>query len=202
MTDQIPDARKPAPFSDGDLREFATGLTTASNSYAAVQDLSTELLDARGRLDEVCRLHAKAADGLAQARGWAAWFAAERDHIYRALHAMETDRNQLRARVSELSAGQGELIRKLSKASARLCELDDAAAAAGAAARGGLFAVPAPEPAPCPTCNGAGRVANTDDQEPWSAWSNLPPGSDAAVRLGLVRPIPCPTCNSEENDRG
>lgn len=46
----------------------------------------------------------------------------------------------------------------------------------------------------CTTCEGEGRVANTPDREPWSAWENLPPGSDLAVRFGLVQPIPCPAC--------
>lgn len=48
---------------------------------------------------------------------------------------------------------------------------------------------------PCPTCDGCGQVADTDGQEPWTAWTNLPPGSDAAVRIGLVKPIPCPACS-------
>jgi hypothetical protein len=48
--------------------------------------------------------------------------------------------------------------------------------------------------ATCQTCDGCGQVADTDDQEPWSMWESLPPGSDIAVRLGLVKPIPCPTC--------
>jgi len=46
----------------------------------------------------------------------------------------------------------------------------------------------------CPKCEGCGRVADTDDQEPWSAWADLPPGADMAVRLGLVKPMPCPKC--------
>lgn len=37
-------------------------------------------------------------------------------------------------------------------------------------------------------------VANTEDREPWSAWANLPEGSDLAVQLGLVRPVPCEPC--------
>lgn len=50
----------------------------------------------------------------------------------------------------------------------------------------------------CSTCDGCGQVANTDDREPWTAWEDLPPGSDLAVRLGLVRPVPCPDCATEE----
>ncbi len=48
--------------------------------------------------------------------------------------------------------------------------------------------------AKCTKCNGEGRVADSDDQEPWSDWENLPPGSDLAVQMGLVKPIPCPEC--------
>ena len=46
----------------------------------------------------------------------------------------------------------------------------------------------------CGKCDGCGKVADTDDQEPWTAWLNLPLGSSAAVVMGLVKPIPCPTC--------
>ncbi len=46
----------------------------------------------------------------------------------------------------------------------------------------------------CSKCNGEGRVADSADQEPWSAWATLPRGSDLAVRFGLVKPIPCPKC--------
>lgn len=46
----------------------------------------------------------------------------------------------------------------------------------------------------CPRCDDCGQVANTENQEPWTAWTSLPPGSDAAVRMGLVKPIPCPVC--------
>lgn len=47
----------------------------------------------------------------------------------------------------------------------------------------------------CQRCSGEGRIANSDDGEPWSMWASLPPGADAAVRAGLVKPIPCPSCN-------
>lgn len=46
----------------------------------------------------------------------------------------------------------------------------------------------------CSTCLGEGQIANDDERTPWSAWASLPPGSDLAVRLGLVYPIPCPDC--------
>lgn len=48
--------------------------------------------------------------------------------------------------------------------------------------------------AKCTKCEGEGQVANTDQHEPWSLWEQLPAGSDAAVRSGLVRPIPCLAC--------
>ncbi len=49
----------------------------------------------------------------------------------------------------------------------------------------------------CWKCHGEGFVANTDEQEPWSAWESLPPGSDLAVRMGFVCPISCPECQTE-----
>lgn len=49
-------------------------------------------------------------------------------------------------------------------------------------------------PKDCLKCHGEGRVANSDDMEPWSAWESLPPGSDLAVRMGIVQPIDCPDC--------
>lgn len=49
-------------------------------------------------------------------------------------------------------------------------------------------------PDACYHCLGGGQVANTEDREPWSAWEDLPPGSDLAVTMGLVRPEPCGEC--------
>ncbi len=46
----------------------------------------------------------------------------------------------------------------------------------------------------CGRCDGCGRIANSDDGEPWKYWADLPPGADLAVRMGLVQPIPCPDC--------
>jgi hypothetical protein len=48
--------------------------------------------------------------------------------------------------------------------------------------------------AKCARCLGEGRIASSDDGEPWSTWESLPHGSDLAVRLGLVYPIDCPDC--------
>ena len=48
----------------------------------------------------------------------------------------------------------------------------------------------------CLKCWGSGLVAGgTDDQDPWPVWEALPPGSDFAVRVGLVYPITCPVCD-------
>lgn len=50
-------------------------------------------------------------------------------------------------------------------------------------------------PVPCPRCEGCGQLASTPDREPWTAWENLPPGSDLAVVAGLVKPIQCDECD-------
>jgi hypothetical protein len=50
----------------------------------------------------------------------------------------------------------------------------------------------------CYTCDGEGRTDSNQDiaeRAPWSFWENLPPGSDLAVRLGLVKPMDCAKCN-------
>lgn len=46
----------------------------------------------------------------------------------------------------------------------------------------------------CPICEGCGQLADIPERDPWSYWQSLPPGADAAVRMGLVQPIECPTC--------
>lgn len=46
----------------------------------------------------------------------------------------------------------------------------------------------------CTNCDGCGKVADTEDQEPWTAWTSLPLHSSAAVLTGMVKPIPCPEC--------
>ena len=47
----------------------------------------------------------------------------------------------------------------------------------------------------CPRCLGCGRIADSEEGEPWEMWEALPPGSNLAVRLGLVKPITCPECD-------
>jgi len=47
----------------------------------------------------------------------------------------------------------------------------------------------------CGRCCGCGKIADSDSGEAWTFWEELPPGSDIAVRLGIVKPIPCPECN-------
>lgn len=46
----------------------------------------------------------------------------------------------------------------------------------------------------CPRCEGCGQLADTDDREPWTAWTSLPLQSSMAVLLGAVKPIPCDQC--------
>lgn len=46
----------------------------------------------------------------------------------------------------------------------------------------------------CPTCEGCGQVANTEDREPWTAWMRIELRNSTAVLLGFVKPIPCPDC--------
>ena len=46
----------------------------------------------------------------------------------------------------------------------------------------------------CDRCDGCGRIADSEDGEPWSVWEELPPGSDLAVKMGLVKPLTCPSC--------
>jgi DnaJ-class molecular chaperone len=54
---------------------------------------------------------------------------------------------------------------------------------------------------PCPTCEGCGRVSDTDNPEPWSRWLALPPGSNLAVVMGLVKPKECPSCDGTGGNR-
>ena len=46
----------------------------------------------------------------------------------------------------------------------------------------------------CPKCNGCGKVTNTEDQEPWTAWTSFPLHSSAAVLMRIIKPISCPQC--------
>lgn len=47
----------------------------------------------------------------------------------------------------------------------------------------------------CNRCDGCGKIANSEDGEPWTVWTSLPLHSSAAVLAGIVRPITCPDCN-------
>ena len=49
-------------------------------------------------------------------------------------------------------------------------------------------------PAPCPRCDGCGQLADTENREPWTAWTSLPLKSAPAVLLGAVKPVPCDVC--------
>lgn len=53
----------------------------------------------------------------------------------------------------------------------------------------------------CPACEGEGRVANTEDKEPWSAWETMPATAKAAIHLGLVRPVDCIPCGGTGRKR-
>lgn len=70
-------------------------------------------------------------------------------------------------------------------------KLDDTEVAIREAA--GSF-VSATKAGACSKCGGCGKVSDTPDEDPWSVLEALPPGSDIAVRLGVVKPKPCPVC--------
>lgn len=54
---------------------------------------------------------------------------------------------------------------------------------------------------PCPSCDGCGLLADSEDGEPWTAWESLPGKSAAAVTLGIVKPITCPRCDGTGDER-
>jgi len=54
-----------------------------------------------------------------------------------------------------------------------------------------------PDVKKCERCNGCGQVADSETGEPWSYWEELPPGSDIAVRMGIVKPKSCPVCDGK-----
>jgi len=45
----------------------------------------------------------------------------------------------------------------------------------------------------CPRCRGCGKLANTEQQEPWIYWLELPIESQLAIALG-VKPETCKKC--------
>jgi len=47
----------------------------------------------------------------------------------------------------------------------------------------------------CMKCDGCGKVANTEEQESWLVWMNMPLKSSGAVISGLVKPMICPECD-------
>lgn len=49
----------------------------------------------------------------------------------------------------------------------------------------------------CNRCAGCGQIANDEEGTPWKYWEEIPPPSNIAVTLGIVRPIPCPDCQEE-----
>ncbi len=50
----------------------------------------------------------------------------------------------------------------------------------------------------CGKCGGCGQVADTEDEEPWTFWLNLPLQSAIAVLIGMVRPKPCQVCQGAQ----
>lgn len=46
----------------------------------------------------------------------------------------------------------------------------------------------------CERCDGCGKIADSQDGEPWTYWMQLPLQAATAVLMGLVKPIPCPVC--------
>lgn len=49
-------------------------------------------------------------------------------------------------------------------------------------------------PGDCEKCWGTGLLANDDDQSAWWQWAQLPPPSNLAVVIGLVKPVACHVC--------
>lgn len=49
----------------------------------------------------------------------------------------------------------------------------------------------------CTKCDGCGKVADSDDEEPWTVWTSLPLHSSLAVLMGLVKPKDCPECGGK-----
>jgi DnaJ-class molecular chaperone len=47
----------------------------------------------------------------------------------------------------------------------------------------------------CQQCLGWKRVANSDNQESWKYWAELPSQSAIAIQMGLVKPVECPRCH-------
>lgn len=46
----------------------------------------------------------------------------------------------------------------------------------------------------CERCDGCKQIANDDEGTPWWHWAQLPPPSNMAVVMGMVRPLPCAKC--------
>jgi hypothetical protein len=46
----------------------------------------------------------------------------------------------------------------------------------------------------CQRCDGCGKIASGEEGAPWTAWTDMPLGSSAAVIMGIVKPITCPDC--------
>lgn len=95
---------------------------------------------------------------------------------------------QLRYVVAGVRAGLSVVAAILAEQDARIGALDNAREPAEQRSD------PDP-PKPCARCRGCGKIANSEEGEPWSDWDSLPAGADLAVRMGIVRPITCPSCH-------
>lgn len=58
------------------------------------------------------------------------------------------------------------------------------------------------DPSVCAKCEGCGQVADTEDEEPWSRWMELPLKNSVVVVMGLVKPKPCPECSGKSAGAG
>jgi hypothetical protein len=134
--------------------------------------------------------------------GDVALLAGQRDHARRAAARRDTE---LEDAVRERNTAEEKLARI-----ATLCR-DSATSAWGGAtpivAAERVLAIigseeeSRPASRPCPRCEGCGQQADTDDREPWTAWTSLPLRSSAAVLAGLVKPVPCDACGGTGRTR-
>jgi hypothetical protein len=49
----------------------------------------------------------------------------------------------------------------------------------------------------CERCAGCGKIADSEDGEPWTSWTSLPLNASLAVVMGIVKPIDCPKCGGK-----
>lgn len=54
--------------------------------------------------------------------------------------------------------------------------------------------------AKCERCDGCGKIASSEEGEPWTAWTSMPVNSAIALVMGLVYPVDCPKCHGSGKD--